>query len=82
MKYENIIFLQGEEADEAMTRLDGTVADVLFEYLKQWDNGDSQIETTEGKPWGIYDRVNYYDNGYVLSYSTSFSNCGLIRVIE
>jgi hypothetical protein len=39
-KYERIVFLQGEEADEPLDLIDTQGAYVAMEYLAQWDCGD------------------------------------------
>lgn len=39
MKYCRIVFLQGDEANEALEILDSDGAESVIEYLSQWDYG-------------------------------------------
>ena len=82
MTYENIIFLQDSNADEAMTILDEQGEEALFQHLLQWDYGDSPTETRPDQPWGNSDTVKNYPDGYIMSYNTRHGYCGLIRIDE
>jgi hypothetical protein len=81
--YENIVFMQGNDADEAMEILDLQGQDALLEYLLQWDTGAGALSETP--PWGTGDHQVIFpekDTHLVLSHNTSLSYCGLCRVIN
>jgi len=82
--YENIVFIQGSDAVEAMEILDLQGQDALLEYLLQWDTGDP-CDLSETPPWGTGDQLVIFpekDAHLVLSYNTRLSYCGLCRVIN
>lgn len=81
MTYEDIIFLQDSEAEEALNILDTEGKEKAFDYLQQWNYGDSPVKTCDSTPWGLRDKL-YEKDDYVMSYNLSLSYIGLIRVIK
>jgi len=53
--YEEIVFMQGEDAYEAMKILDEKGPEALLEHLLQWDN--ESCACSENPPWGTGDQV-------------------------
>lgn len=79
MKYENIIFLQGSEAEKVLEMVLNQGERKALEHLKQWDNGESPVETCEGMPWGTKDRI-YRNESYVMSYNMDLGHIGLAKI--
>lgn len=78
MPVQRIVFMQGEEANEAMSILDEHGADAAIEYLAEWDMGDGG-EITDEPSAGESDDVYTDDNGYILTYNTGIPYIGLER---
>lgn len=75
IKYQSIVFLQGDNANEAMDILDNQGREALLEYLKQWDHGErDDLRDDIGN--GSSDRVIKFDE-YYLTYNTGLNYCGL-----
>lgn len=81
-----VVFLQGEEADEALNMIDQDGPDSALGYLKNWDCGD---ETTDAamENGDVYDvpparRLEHEvrDGDYQMSYSHSFAQVALYRL--
>jgi hypothetical protein len=74
-KYEDVVFLQGDEAYEPLERLDREGPDAALEYLKQWhypgEHQGSQEETH-----GVNDKV-YRKDGYTMSWNPALEYIGL-----
>jgi len=84
MKYTNIFFLQGEEAKEALNILDKKGHVATFNFLQEWNYGESEIEenNTEGfTPWGSGDRL-YRNGNFVMSYNFGMGYIGLTEIVE
>jgi len=77
-KYTNIVFMQNEEAEEAMEILEESGVTGLLNFLKQWDMGDCIEEESPNRPWGGSDTV-VYSGEYVLTYNRRLGYCGLIK---
>lgn len=83
MIIQEIIFLQCEDANEAMNILDEHGSKGLFNHLLQWDNGDS-VERTISNIYDIIgsnDTVKYFSD-YIVTYNTYLNYVGLIKVIK
>lgn len=92
MTWVSVVFLQGEEADEAFALLydiDGVVWSGPYaesitacgEHLAQWDYG-TEIEHTlyDTPPWGSQDRtVTFRD--YTIAWDTGATCIGMYRTI-
>lgn len=79
--YEQIVFLQCQEADEAMGILNSHGENALLDYLQRWDNGGGH-DWNESSTHGNSDIVREYGNGYILSYNIYLNYCGLQYNIE
>lgn len=77
--YANIVFLQGDEADELIEEvINGNHAEVM-EHLKQWDmGGDSECDVCKESPWGKQD-ATYTVGKYTLSWNRQMGYIGLCR---
>lgn len=83
-KYCSIVFMQGEEADEAMSILDEQGELAAIEHLKQWDFGgesEHMLSITDAPPWGLSDRLFKDGNGYVLSWQPRLPYISLTRIL-
>ena len=80
MKYRNIVFVQGEEAEKVLNILDKQGEEAALNYLLQWNYGDSPEEEREDQPWGNSDIIYKKDN-FVMSYNEKIGYAGLIEVI-
>ena len=93
MKYENIVFLQGDNAIEAMNIYYNKGSKALFQYLEQW-HYPNEHDVTNDLGHGTSDKVYYFDN-YIMSinyniifnyipcytllcYVSCFENCVLV----
>lgn len=80
MVYEDIIFMQGDEAQEALDILDSKGEISAIEHLKQWqDPGNHQQSPGLGN--GTQDTVFEFCN-YFLVYNTGVGYIGLSFKIE
>lgn len=83
-----VCFLQGEDADEVLQKIDDEGIDSAMGFLKNWDYGD---ETTDAAlengyvydlpPSGPLER-EVRNGDYSMSYSHSFGHVGLYRLHE
>jgi len=74
-QYENVVFLQGDEAYQPLEILDTKGPDAALEYLKQWHNpGQHEGMPTLGH--GSSDKT-YEKDGYILSWNPSLEYIGL-----
>jgi len=79
MKYKEIIFLQGEEATEALEILEKEGENAAFQYLLQWHCGESPI--IEGNsPFGNTDKL-FYREHFIMCYNNKVGYIGLIEVM-
>ena len=79
-KYLNIIFLQGEDAEEVLEIIRSQGESVAMNYLKEWDMGDS-CDESETHPAGRSDS-SFIRGDYIMNYNDSLSYVGLCRVVE
>ena len=86
MKYENIVFMQGEESEEVLNLLEEEGEEAAFNHLVQWDYGDQPEEGADHFPWGKYDFIYKKNNKdgtyYIMSYRPIFQTIGLRKVLE
>ena len=66
-KYEDVIFLDGSEADEALEILDNQGEDAALEYLKQW-HSPGQHMGSQQLGHGTSDKT-YEKDGYIMSWN-------------
>ena len=72
---ENIVFMQGEEAEEVLEMLEKEGEEHTLNYLAEWHD-PGMHETREC--WGTGEHDYYYENGnYRLSWSTRLGYIGL-----
>jgi len=90
-RFVNIVFMQGEEADEVLDKLERRDAECsilfhgateesigeAFEYLRQWDYGDDD-DIRDELGAGTHDKIERED-GYVLTWNLGLSYVGLMR---
>lgn len=81
----SVVFLQGEEADEALGLIDRDGTDAAIEHLAGYDFGDETVDAAlengyvyDTLPIGATDRVATRDV-YTLTYNQSFGYVGLLR---
>jgi hypothetical protein len=74
-KYENVVFMQGDEADEALEILNNKGEDAALEYLKQWhDYGNHEGSNELGA--GTSDDT-FEKDGYIMAYNQPLGYIGL-----
>lgn len=81
MAYQRIVFMQNEEAEEALAILDDQGEEAAIDHLAQWDNGDEGEEFPETAA-GSSDDVHETEDGYILTYNRRLGYIGLERKIE
>jgi hypothetical protein len=85
-KYEDVVLLQGDDADEALTIIHDMGVDMGMEHLQQWNYGeptDGGAQHCDGYPNLMFHSNFYYeDGGYVLGYNYAFTVVALWRVTE
>lgn len=83
-----IVYLQGEEAQEALGILHESGTRAAIEYLSQWDNGDSHeqyiddaemTETRRRSGSGPLARLEFVDD-YIVAYSHAHEYIGLSKI--
>lgn len=77
-QYIEIIFFQGDDAEEPLEILEEQGEQACLEYCAQWDCGDSPYYS-DTPPWGADDDL-YQDGIYILSYNARLGYVGLCRV--
>ena len=74
-KYENVVFVQGEEADEPLRILNDEGEEAALEYLKQWHDFGNH-EGTDQLGAGSSDST-FEKDGYIMSYNPRIGYIGL-----
>ena len=74
-KYEDVVFFQGEEADEAMDILNNDGKDAALEFLKQWHYPGQHMGRHE-LPHGTQDKT-YEKDGYIMAWNPYLPYIGL-----
>lgn len=74
-KYEDVIFIQGEEADEPLQILRDQGQDAAMEYLKQWHDSGNHMGRNE-LPHGTSDQT-YEKDGYHMAWNDRLGYIGL-----
>jgi hypothetical protein len=81
-KYEEIVFIQGEEAEEPMEILDSQGLEAVLKYLQQWDYGESPVvEMDYLLNVGNSDIIEEI-NGYLISYQRGIPYIGLTKIVD
>lgn len=74
--YENVVFMQGHDAEEALEILNTHGEEAAIEHLKQWHYpGEHEIVPEIGA--GTQDTVHETDDGYILTYNNPLGYIGL-----
>ncbi len=73
--FEQIVFLQDDEAKEALSILDEKGERETIEFMKQWHNPDAH-EVRDESSAGFEDEC-FWQGNYCLSYNTSLRYIGL-----
>lgn len=84
MKYRRVIFLDGDNSDEAFKILNDLGEDYLFEYLLRWEYNDD-IPLENDIPWGTYDVTSFHmdgENEYCVAYNWNLAYVSLTEVIH
>lgn len=74
-RYEEVVFMQGEEAEEPLRILDQQGEDAALEYLKQWHDYGNHMGRNE-IPVGGADST-YEKDGYIMSWNPYIGYIGL-----
>ncbi len=78
MKFQRIVFLQGDEADKVLTMWNEDHHKAL-EYMLQWDNGDGDIENFPSAGTSDFTK----DIGeYRITYNHRLEYIGLERLLK
>ena len=75
-RYEDVVFLDGSEADEALSILNQEGEDAAMEYLKQWHDHGNHMGREE-LPFGTSDRA-YEKDGYIMGYNEPLGYISLV----
>lgn len=78
--YEELLFFQGDEANEILEFFEAHSVEETIDYLCNWVCDGGEIRTE--KPWGRSDNVFKTDDGYVLSVNSSIGYIGLCRIVD
>ena len=78
-EYRQIVFMQGDDADETMQILDEHGKKAALDHLLQWDNGDGDVRSTSSA--GSNDYI-YKHGNYIMSYNLGLPYIGLEEVIH
>ncbi len=77
--YERVVFMQGEDAEEALSILEEQGRDAAIDYLAEWHNCGSHEE--EDAPAAGEDDYTYEtEDGYLLSYNLRLGYIGLEHI--
>ena len=81
MRYEEIIFLQGDDANDCLDVLNEVGNEKTIDYiLTQYDNGKDNYKTDK-LPAGSSDDI-YETGNYILNYNIPLNYIGLVRKIK
>ena len=80
MLIEDVVFMQGDEAQEYLDLLDNEGAEVALEKLKEWHYPNEHATRTE-LPNGSSDRT-FKQGQYFLSWNSGLGYIGLSYIVE
>ena len=73
--YEDVVFLQGDDAREALNILNSKGEEAALEYLKSWhDEGTHELTNSD---YGSDDDYDYADDGYAMYWNPEMGHIGL-----
>jgi len=79
--YENIVLLDGREAEKAIVLLKSQGERSALAYLRRWHvPGENTLVSSRGDPWKKGDSV-YEDGGFVMYYNLHRPYIGLVSRI-
>lgn len=73
---ERVVFMQGDDADEALAILDNKGVSAALEHLKQWHH-PGEHETDDDFSTGPDDRTLATSDGYTMSWNMGLNYIGL-----
>ena len=79
-KYEDIAFLNGQEAEEALDILQNEGEDEAMEYLKHAYHYPNEHQIKDHPGTGTSDTV-YEKDGYIMSYNRPLGYIGLVKKV-
>ena len=79
-RYEDVVFLQGDEAEEALSILDNDGEEAALNYLAQWHSPGHGMGRNE-LPHGSSDET-FEKDGYHMSWNSSLGYIGLVYDTE
>jgi hypothetical protein len=80
VEYHSIVFMQGDDAKEALNIFNENGTKAAIKHLSQWDYGhDNEHSPYDKPPWGSNDRI-FKDGSYVLVVNQKIGYIGLVRV--
>lgn len=74
-QYERIVFMQGDDAEEALRLLDEEGEEACLTYLRQW-HFPGEHDTSDTRSAGRLDDT-YEADGYILTYNSALNYVGL-----
>lgn len=77
-KVQDVVFIQGEEADEPLKILDDEGVEAAADYLAQWDNGDGEFIDF---PAGSDDDVEEVGE-YIVMWNNGLGYIGMVKKIS
>ena len=79
MPYQNIVFMQGDEAIPILDMIENQSEHDTIEHLLQWDFGEGLME--EKQPWGESDKL-FLHHDLVLSWNSAIPYISLTRIVK
>jgi hypothetical protein len=76
--YQQVVFLQGHEADEPLRILDEDGVEATVRYLSQWDMGEGEV--SDHSKQGQLDSEEVFGR-YLLSYNRGLGYIGLESIV-
>jgi hypothetical protein len=80
MRYERVVFLQGDAAKQALEIYEFIGPNMLLGHLEQW-HCPGEHDISNAPSHGTADKVFKYPGGFILSVNTALGYCGLEREI-
>ena len=77
--YQMVVFMQGEDASEAMEILNTKGESNAIDYLAQWGCGEGEINHFSAK--GTHDSQYISKDNFVLTWNNALGYIGLERIV-
>lgn len=78
-QYQQIVFMQGDEALDALEILEQVGEQAAIDYLRLWESVEDTSEVSPISPAGDLDQVYEGENGYILNCNLRMGYIGLCR---